>query len=227
MSEKNPSGNQFGYGYNPNQDPYAGYTANYSNGYDYNGNNMGMQNNSSIYNNVTQQYGHEYEQPYMRDGMSYETPVSATNNMRISKNSRLVSSVVAIFLMFMGISFAATAFFVGISSSRFFKTAVAVDAQISDIESYRDNDGDISHQVYVDYYYDTQYYQHVKLDSYSSSMYIGKIVRIHLDPDNPTNIRTKSSTTIIVVVFGIVGCAMLIGGIICLISGIKKKRKKV
>lgn len=202
MSNKNE--NQFGYGYNPNQPM----------------NNMNMQSNQD-------EYGHQYEQPYVRNGVSYETPVAHTNSINTTQSSTKVKVIVGSIFAFVGVLFAIIAVIVGITSVKYFKTAESIKAKIYDIETSRDHDGDTTHSVYVSYYYDGEYYQRVKLNSYSSSMYIGKEITVYVDPDNPWDVRMKGSTVILVAVFGGIGTIFSVLGISVLVYVKKCKRKNM
>lgn len=102
-------------------------------------------------------------------------------------------SVKVIFGLFaaIGIIFVIAGIFWAVWGSRFIQSAVEVSAVISEIESYRESDGDTSHRVYVNYSYGGQRYEGVRLSEYSSGMYKGKEIQIMLNPDNPTQLMTN------------------------------------
>lgn len=101
--------------------------------------------------------------------------------------------VKVIFRLFaaIGIIFIIAGIIWAVWGSRFMQSAVEVSAVISEIESYRESDGDTSHRVYVNYSYGGQRYEGVRLNEYSSGMYKGKEIQIMLNPDNPTQLMTN------------------------------------
>ena len=56
---------------------------------------------------------------------------------------------------------------------------------IVEIVSNPSPSGNIDHDVYVDYYYKEQYFEHRLLNSYESTMYVGKIVTLRVNPTDP------------------------------------------
>lgn len=104
------------------------------------------------------------------------------------------------------------------SASMFKKQAIEIPAEIVAIETYRNSDGDVSHQVYVNYEYGGKQYEMAALNSYSSNMYEGKEITLYCDVEHPGKIQEKSlfyMGPIIFMIMGIiftaVGAGILIG----------------
>lgn len=95
-----------------------------------------------------------------------------------------IFGIIGLFLLIGGI-------FWTISGLKFKKNAVSIPAVITDIESYRDSDGDTHHNVYVSYSYEGKQYDDIPLSEYSSSMYIGKEISLLCDPDHPGRVQTN------------------------------------
>ena len=104
-----------------------------------------------------------------------------------------------------------------VSSIRFQEEAVEVSAEITQIESYRDIDGDISHRVYVTYSYGGKTYENVNLQEYSSGMYEGKEITLLVQPDDLYNVSTGLINILIGGIFVGIGFIFLLICIIALI----------
>lgn len=94
---------------------------------------------------------------------------------------------------------------------------------ITDIESYRDIDGDVDYDVYVSYNVDGREYES-KLNSYSATFYKGKEVNIYYNKEDPNKIGMKSMDFLFLIFPGI-GLAFMIGGGFNLLS--KNNQKKL
>ena len=136
----------------------------------------------------------------------------------MKKNTNKFMILFSSVFLFIGLGLLAGAVFWTYSASMFKKQAVEIPAEIAAIEAYRNSDGDISHQVYVNYEYDGKQYKMVALNSYSSSMYEGKEITLYCDPEHPGKIQEKSlfyMGPIILMIMGIiftaVGAGMIIG----------------
>lgn len=123
---------------------------------------------------------------------------------------------------FIGIIIIVGGIFLQISNTNFKKTAIKTQAEITDIITRRDSDGDTSHIVYVEFEVNDIKYSG-SLGSYSSSMYIGKSIDIYYNPLNPNNFKSSTSTFVGLFVIGFGMIFSLIGGI-KILSSISKKR---
>ena len=61
------------------------------------------------------------------------------------------------------------------STKKFVSNAEVIPATITEIEMYRDSDGDMRHTVFVSYVYNGRNYD-VYLPEYNSGMYEGKVI---------------------------------------------------
>lgn len=113
-----------------------------------------------------------------------------------------------------------------ISGVKFKETAVEISAEIVDINTYEDSDGDTSHRVYVNYSFNGTDYEHVQIHSYNSSMYVGKTISLLCDPKNPVNLQSSSSYIIGSVIFIFLGAVFALVGIIPCIKLIKRRIKR-
>lgn len=115
---------------------------------------------------------------------------------------------------------------VTVSGMKFDETAVEITGTITDIESYRDSDGDRHYQVYVDYDYQGREFSDVRLGTYTSSMYEGKEITLKVDPENPRRVSTPHSNMIAGIMLAVMGVVFALIGIIPTVLGIKKAAKK-
>ena len=90
--------------------------------------------------------------------------------MKKNKTEYFVFGIFAL----VGTIFVIAGIFWMISGIRFRENAAEVMAVISEIDTYRDSDGDTNHKVYVNYSYDGNTYNDIPLGEYSSGMYEGK-----------------------------------------------------
>ena len=72
----------------------------------------------------------------------------------MKKNTNKFMILFSSVFLFIGLGLLAGAVFWTYYASMFKKQAVEIPAEIAAIEAYRNSDGDISHQVYVNYEYD-------------------------------------------------------------------------
>lgn len=111
------------------------------------------------------------------------------------------------------------------STKKFISNAEVVSATITEIDSYRDSDGDYQYRVFVAYEYGGRDYD-VALSEYSSSMYEGKVISVYVDPDNPGRVRGKSMAYFgPIMLMGMGGLFSAIG-LPIMIVGLKKQSKK-
>lgn len=141
------------------------------------------------------------------------------------KKDKAVNLVFYIFAV-IGIIFVIAGIVSLVKSVQFKKTAVNVDAVISDIEAYRDSDGDMNHRVFINYSYNGKQYEGISLGEYSSSMYEGKEIAILLDPKNPVKVATNSGIIFMCAMFIGMGSIFALVGIIPLIVMARKKVQK-
>ena len=125
-----------------------------------------------------------------------------------------------------GFIFILVGIFWAISGSRFMQNAVEVSAVISEIESYRNSDGDLNHRVYVSYSYGGQRYEDIRLNEYSSGMYEGKEIKVMLDPDNPVKLMTNVGLYIGPAVFIGMGVIFTVAGVFAIVGMGKKSAAK-
>ena len=111
------------------------------------------------------------------------------------------------------------------SNLKFQEEAVSVSAEIVEIDTYRDSDGDRHHNVYVTYDHDGITYENVRLGEYSSSMYEGKEIEILCDPQNPGRIKTGLGIYMGGAIFGFMGLTFVLIGIIPLLVSLNGKKK--
>ena len=105
------------------------------------------------------------------------------------KKESAVDIVFGIFA-FVGIIFVISGILWMISGIRFRENAAEVMAVITEIDTYRDSDGDTNHRVYVNYSYGGNTYNDIPLGEYSSGMYEGKEIELLVDPQKPGRIST-------------------------------------
>lgn len=138
----------------------------------------------------------------------------------------VVRVIVGLFAIF-GFVFIIVGILWAVSADSFLKNAAEVSAVISEIESYRGSEGDTSHRVYVDYFYDGQEYKDVRLNEYSSGMYEGKEIQLMLDPDNPRRLMSNVGLYIGPIIFIGLGTVFAVVGVLSLIwTGRKAHNKK-
>lgn len=142
----------------------------------------------------------------------------------MKKGNFITNLLIGIFL-FVGVILLASGIAVSISNSNFKKTAEEITAQISDIETYRDSDGELQSRVYVDYTYGGNRYTKIRLNFYSSSMYVGKDITILCDPTNPANIRSESGLLITSMILLIVGAVFALFSTILIVRSAKRAAK--
>lgn len=143
------------------------------------------------------------------------------------KDKNIVVKLTVGLFAVIGFIFIIAGIFWAVSGRRFVQSAVEVSAVISEIESYRDSDGDTEHRVYVSFSYGGQRYEDVRLNEYSSGMYEGKEIKVMLDPDNPRKLMTNLGLYIGPTVFIGMGAIFACAGVIPLIGmGRKSSAKK-
>ena len=92
------------------------------------------------------------------------------------------------------------------STNDFKKIAVPVTAVISNISTYSRDDGEIGHNVYVDYKYADKIYEHVYINAYNSNMFVGKKINIYVNTTFPSEAKHISYLSI----FFLAGMAVIL-----------------
>lgn len=107
------------------------------------------------------------------------------------------------------------------STRRFLNRAEVIEGTISDIQVRHDSDGDEHHTVYVRYTFEGKEYE-TGLSEYSSSMYIGKSVRLYVDPGNPYSVKSKSMIYFLPIMLMGMGALFACVGLPFILSVLKK-----
>lgn len=111
------------------------------------------------------------------------------------------------------------------STNDFKKIAVPVTAVISDISTYSKRDGEITHNVYVDYKYTDKIYKHVYINAYNSNMFVGKKINIYVNTTFPSEAKYISYMS----VFFLIGMAIILLlaglGVVFMDSGNQKSKE--
>ncbi|WP_167954847.1 DUF3592 domain-containing protein [Anaerosporobacter faecicola] len=120
------------------------------------------------------------------------------------KSGNFVVRLIGIIFLLIGLGLCAGGIIAGVFTAKFINNADSVIATITDIDSYRDSDGDRNHDVFVTYEVDGQTYD-AELNSYSSSWHIGKEIKLYYDPENPYDVRSKSMAYLVTIILCIIG----------------------
>ena len=96
---------------------------------------------------------------------------------------------------------------------------------ITEISSYRNTNHNRNHEVYVSYTVEGKEYESI-LNSYSSSFYEGKEIKIYYDKDNPSKIGVKSLDLLFLIFPGIGLIFLIIGGTGILVKINKRRLEK-
>lgn len=173
-------------------------------------NNMNY-NNQNSWNGFYENHETRSSLPASMGGKSKELPVE-----------RMISIIFGIISIVMII----VSFFITKSAIKFNSKAVEVDAVIDNIEMHTTGHGKnrrTSHDVFVEYEYEGNYYYDVKLSFYSSSMYMGKTITVLIDPDNPRHAQAKSGMFFGPILVSVMGVIFLIVSVI--LFGVGKKKR--
>ncbi len=79
--------------------------------------------------------------------------------------------------------------------------------------------------AYIDYSYDGESYTDVLINSYSSSMKPGRELVIYVNPENPLDITVRSTSIVLVAVFGGLGAILVIVGALITLVPVIRSRK--
>ena len=141
----------------------------------------------------------------------------------MNKIEKIVSSV----FMLIGIILIIVGVVIFNYTENFKENGIETVAEITGIHRYKQsaNDYGKNTQVYVKYKVDGREYDQ-KLKYYVSDMQIGQEVRIYYNPNNPSSIQSAEGRSIVTLIpFGLGIIFFLIGIIILVIKGNKKKLK--
>lgn len=108
---------------------------------------------------------------------------------------------------------------------RYQNNADPVDAIITAIETYRDNDGDTHHTAFASYTYEGESYE-VELNTYSADMREGAPYTLYCTPDNPGNPVSATSEYIMGGFLLFMGIIFFLIGFIPFVNAIRQKAKQ-
>lgn len=117
-----------------------------------------------------------------------------------------------------GIILLVVCFFITKSNIEFEKKAVTITGVITDIDTYRDSDGDKHYVAYANYSYEGKKYENVRLSYSSSSMRVRQSITLKIDPDDPYIVKTEGESIFASILLGAMGLAFSLLGIIPLIN---------
>lgn len=132
---------------------------------------------------------------------------------------KMKDNLVWLIFFFIGLIFTVVGIFISIDTFNY-ENKIDTVGTITKITSDRDNDGDTSHNVLVAYNVNGSY-RESRLNSYSSSFYIGKTIDIYYDKNDPNKIGVKSLDLLCLLFPGLGLLFVIIGG-----SGLIIKKKK-
>lgn len=132
---------------------------------------------------------------------------------------------VGIIFSLMGAVLLAVGMVIHAANASFMENAETTRAEITDIvrhHHYRKGKDGNDYDVWIEYTVDGKTYNS-RINSYDSSMYVGKEIEVFYDPENPSDVWTDSNVGIII--FTAIGGLFFVLGIIFLVSAIIKGRK--
>lgn len=136
-----------------------------------------------------------------------------------------IDFVLGLVFSIIGAVFLVIAAVFGIYQVQFEKNAVKASAVITEIESYRNGEGDRLHRTHISYEIDGTTYD-AELGAYTSDWYEGKNIDVLVNKDNPRDVKAAKLSWIFVLIFGLVGVIFAIVGVIMSILHIRKKKKE-
>lgn len=141
--------------------------------------------------------------------------------MRI-ENNKVEKVVFGVFLGFGVLFFALGILISALIGKKDKNDYVQITAVVSDIERFQDR-----HSVYIDYEYEGQQFRHVGYNMYTSSMRVGKEIKVLVSKYDPTDFYIGNFSLIFLLAFGGFGVLFgLIGGIPLAIIQKKANHKK-
>lgn len=129
--------------------------------------------------------------------------------MKNNKNN-LIQFILPTIFIAVGLLIIILGIYLNIENSKFMKTALQTEAEITNITTHRDSDGDTTHSVDVVFYVNGKEYEG-ELGSYSSNMYEGKAITVYYDPQNPNNFRSDNSNIASFILIPIGGIFFIVG----------------
>jgi uncharacterized membrane protein len=144
----------------------------------------------------------------------------------IKNEMKLIKTIIAIFMV-VGIIMAVVFTVILVRDIQFKQTAQQTTATITSIETYRDSDGDTSHEVYINYEVNGRQYSNIRLSTYIAGMHEGQEITIYYDSDNPTRISLGGvGSTVAMAAFLIIPIVFILIGVVPLIVIAKKRWRK-
>ena len=140
----------------------------------------------------------------------------------------IVEYLVGGIFCFVGICMLVGGIIAFVSNRNFKQNASEVEGVITDIRTRYDSDGDSHHDVWVTYTVDGREYTE-EIHFYSSSMYEGKTIKVLVDRNYPTRVRSADGNIFLVAFLGGMGLIFAFaGGCVLLVPVSRKaKRKKI
>lgn len=148
--------------------------------------------------------------------------------MKKNANEKILLSVQTVFLI-VGVCMFIWGVCWLISTFQFRATAVKVPGEITRMDSAYDDDGKEHFSVFVSYEYNGKKYEDIRINSYSSSMHMGKKMSLYCDPENPGHVEVGSMLFFPSVFLLIMGAAFALigGGITIRTMVVSFQRKKI
>lgn len=140
----------------------------------------------------------------------------------MKKTISTVFLLVGAVFFFTGALFAGIGGFFFYDNIKFKESAETCEALITEIEVYRDSDGDTYHNVFVRYEIDGHVYDE-ELNYYTADMSEGDVITLYYDPANPSKTVVDGGNFLFIVFIGL-GSVFAIMGLCFLIKAIKDKR---
>ncbi len=136
---------------------------------------------------------------------------------KANDNILWVFVIVGGLIMLVGV---AVAIYFGIDS----KNYVALDATVTDIETYRDSDGESHSRFIVSYEYEGVLYENIRTNFWTTGVGIGDTVSVQVNRENPTELESTTIQIILpCVLFGF-GMLFFLIALFPLLKSIKSRK---
>ena len=119
-----------------------------------------------------------------------------------------------------------SAVMVFVSDRKFMAEAEEISGVVDTIETYRNSDNETNHRVFVNYTYNGQQYNRVRVNFYSSSMYEGKEITLYCDPQHPERVVVQGAGLFGFIVLFFMGILFLCMGILPIVKSVRGKARK-